>query len=413
MQPTDKPTVPPTHRPTSEMAPVVKLENGEPISLIIIIVAALVLCTIFVCFMWWLSITKRIPRFSVSESYRTKNKKKSSKNKRYETESESEYEVRKKKHKQSNRIELYVQTRRTSDSVSSPVNVTYQGGASIPWSKGRVDDRLITPLETESSITEGNSIRELKNAPPIYVNELDQMSSRPKLLWSAISRSAPSNSIPEESSDSEHSVSPLADSLVLQDPPVPSPIIILEEIHGSPVKNALSEFLTPRDTMDSQDSEFINARETRQVSSRVLFSPKNKKNIDEPLIVGFSSSEYSKEGENSNSDGHDQSIITDLPKQISLLEIDRNFTTGGDGEKNSISIKYKPRTSPGEDMMRRKTSGGLSSLGIADSYNAEPIWKDGEAAEDHYVFGNAFQPASWAYETKDADAELDKARGGH
>jgi len=423
MQPTDKPTVPPTDRPTSEIEQVVKLQNDDPtISLIIIIAAALLLCIACFCFMCWLSMTKRIPRFSISESYREKKWRKFSKNRRYETESESEYEIRKKKpKKQSNRIELYVQTHRsTSDSLSSPVKVAYHNGASHPWTKGRGDQRFLTPRETESSISDGTSIREVKNQAPIYVNELEQISSRPKLLWSAISRSAPSNSVPEESSDSEQdSVTPIVDSIILQDPPVPSPVIISEEIHRSPVNNALSEFLTPRgsrdtrDTMDLAESEFCKARETRQVSSRVLFSPKENHSIEEPLILGFSSSEYSKEGENSNSDEHDESVIKDFPKQISLLDIDRNFTTGQAGEKNSISMNHLPRTSPGEDMMRRKTSDGLNSLGIADSFRAEPVSKDGEAAEDHYVFGSAFRPDSWSYETKGAEAVLNNAKGGY
>jgi len=425
MQPTDKPTVRPTDRPTSEMEQVVKVKNDAPtmtITLILIITAALLLCIALLCFMCWLSMTKKIPRFSMSESYREKKRKKFSKNIRYETESESEYEVRKKKpKKQSNRIELYVKTRRsTSDSQSSPLKINYQGGSSNPWTKGRGDHRLNTPRETESSITDGTSIREVKNVAPIYVNELEQISSRPKLLWSALSRSAPSNSVPVESSDSEQdSVSPIVESIILQDPPIPSPVIISEEIHTSPVKNALSDFLTPRDTRDTRDtmdlteSEFCKARETRQVSSRVLFSPIKNHSIEEPVILGFSSSEYSKEGENSNSDEHDPSVINDLPKQISLLDIDRNFTTGPAGEKNPISVKYLPRTSPGEDIMRRKTSDGLNSLGIADSFRAEPVWKDGEAAEDHYVFGSAFQPDSWSYETKGAEAELNRAKGGH
>lgn len=415
MQPTDKPTVEPTDRPTTEFEQVVRLENDEPtMSLIIIIVAALLLCVAFLCFMCWLSMTRRIPRFSISESYREKKWRRFSKNKRYETESESEYEVRKKKpRKKSNRIELWVQTRRsTSDSQSSPVKI-YQGGASNQWTKGGGDHRFLNPRETESSITDGTSIREVKNTAPIYVHELDQIASRPKLLWSALSRSGLSNSVPEESSDSEQdSVSPIVESFILQDPPIPSPVIISEEIHRSPASNALSEFLSSRDsrdtrdTMDLKESEFCNARETRQVSSRVLFSPEEIHSIEEPLILGFSSSEYSKEGENSNSDEHDES------KQISLLDIDRNFTRGQAGEKNSISIKQLPRTSPGEDMMRRTTVDGLRSLRIVDSFREEPVGRDGEAAEDHYVFGSAFQPDSWSYETKGAEAELNNAKGG-
>jgi len=396
-QPTDKPTITPTGRPTSETD--LLIAKDQNMSLIIITVVALLLFVIFIIFTCWLFMTKRVPRFSICEGSRGKSRKKRSyKDKRCETDSESDSERHKKKRKnQSNRIELIV---KTGSSTNYP---RIKGG----------DNNMLnrTRGETDSSFTDGASTYKIKTAGQRHYSKRGQKSSGPKLLWSAKCRSAPSHSIQEESSGSAQD-SIIGSSLILQDPPIPSPN---KKTYASTGKNPLSEYLTPRDTIDSQGGEFYEARETRQVSDRVFISPKKTHYTKELQIVGSSSSEYSKEGENSTSDLQEDSVLKDLPTKAvsSHLDSNRNFKASRDGEKSPISIKHNQLTTPGEDLARRRTSAGLRSLGIADSFNPEPIWATGEVAEENFVFDSEFQPESgskhWSYENKGAEDEVDNA----
>lgn len=380
--PTDHPTAKPSQRPTSELPPALVSVNTdrEPFSLIIITSVALLLFIIFLMFTFWLCMTKRVPRFSLCENARGKSWKKRSA--KYvnsisfdrSSHSHSDFEPQKKQTKRrDSQIELYV--------------VTPQG-------------------ECESSFTEGTSLVEINSETPPYYSKQQQNLNSPILIYSAIATNVITPDTYERS-DSSSQFNPIIDpSLVIQDSTRPQQIVIPQESSASSVKNALSEYLTPRETIELQESEFCKARETRQVTNIELFAPRETRELRSLQNGGLNPIEDNvSEGENSTSDSCESSLLSDLqPNTVSShLDVQRIFS-GPQGEMNTKSNEYA--TSPGENIAQRKQTIGtryLNNLRIADSFIVGPLGT-GEVAEENDIFGID----SRVYEAKGAQVEFDK-----
>jgi len=373
--PTENPTMKPTQRPTSEYGgnPIVSVNTDrEPVSLIIITSVALLLFIIFLMFTFWLCMTKRVPRFSVCDNARGKSrKKKLTKYISSESDRESDFSSPEKQTKRRNSpMELYV----------------------------------VTPAgESCSSVSEGNSLVEMNNGAQYYDNEQEQKVNSPKLIFSTIATKVITPDAYENSESTSQSYPIIDPSLVIQDSSRPQPSNISDQPFGSDVKNALSEYLTPRETSDFQEKEFCKARETRQVPNMEL-EKRDTRAIQNDRLS--SSENNGSEGENSNSNSVVASLQKDLhPDHVSShLGVGR-ILSGPQGERNAKSIEYA--ASPGEDIPQRKQTFGtgyLNNLRIGDSYNVEPLLVIGESTEENDIFGNDLKVS----EAKSAEVTFDK-----
>jgi hypothetical protein len=427
-KPTDEPTNTPTGRPTKERSQVVAITNDGSVSLIIITAGALLLFIIFLIFTLWLFMTKRVPRFSLCEGSRSKSRKKWLNNKRRETESETDFQEPRKIHSNgTNRIELYVRTQRSMTDSSSRIRTKFRGESKRKYKERRPDKNQDSPAESEISLTDDSSIRRIITGTKGYFNEQDVDPNKPKILWSTMDH--PSGPVPpkaqEETDSAQDSFSPI-DSHIMQDIAHPSPIVIHENpyscssreasdsspikneaysspnknTYSSPKNNALTNYLTPQERTEVQENDFGKVHETRQLGKK---DPQKEREyqMKDSRVSGDS---ILREGENSSSDSTGDSILKDLPQKFSPH---LNLQTGHHGENSGIKIEIKQNVSPGEHIVRRRSTRGtrlLNNMGIADSYIVEPEWTTGEAADEKNIFGN--RDDCFSYEDKEVQDEV-------
>jgi len=341
---------------------VVSVNTGsEPGSLIIITSVALVLLVIFLMFTFWLCMTKRVPRFSVCDGSRGKYRKK--KTAKYlnniSSESDTGFDIDEPEKQNTGRpsqIELYM---------------------------------VAPPGESSSAVSEGDSLMEINTGAGHYYNEQEHDVSNPRLIYSTIATKiiTPDAYERESSTQSSPIINP---SLVIEDSDHWQPRNIAEQSSISDVKDALSEYLTARDT-DIRESELCKSRSTREVPNMELYTPRETHEIRAIQDDGLSSSEDNgSEGENSNSAFCVASVLKDhQPNPISShLDVNRTFLEPK-GERNAKPIEYS--STPGEEIPQRKQTLGtryLNNLRIGDSFNVGPLLGNGESSEENDIFGN-------------------------